>query len=106
MLAPQQISVFHIKYIVPGLNETNNATSLANSNVKLNPLNFTKPAADLDGDSKIATKKGISHAVKVSTAEKDVKKEEPKEEKKAKSFPKPEEPKREEIKKEEPKLPI
>lgn len=29
MLDPQQIRVFNIKFIVPGMNETNNATSLA-----------------------------------------------------------------------------
>lgn len=61
---------------------------------------MTKPAADLDGDSKL----GIGKQVKVttSTAEvKDVKKEEKKEEPKVKSFPKPDEPKKEEPKKEE-----
>jgi hypothetical protein len=29
MLDPQQIRVFNIKFLVPGMNETNNATSLA-----------------------------------------------------------------------------
>jgi hypothetical protein len=59
---------------------------------------MTKPAADLDGDSKL----GIGKHVKVATAEvKDVKKEEKKEEPKVKAFPKPDEPKKEEPKKEE-----
>jgi len=63
---------------VPGENETNKASSLANSVGQAKaPVNSTASIKDKDGDSKL----GISSGIKVSTAEvKDVKKDEKKEE--------------------------
>jgi len=82
--------------MVPGMNDTNNQTSLAKTGIKSSAaLNVTKSASSQDGDSKI----GIGKAVKVATVE--VKKDSKKEEPKVKAFPKPDEAKKEEPKKEE-----
>jgi hypothetical protein len=66
MLDPQQIKVFNIKFIVPGMNETNDAMSLAKLGVMNSTAsNKTRSSSDFDKESR----SGIGKSVKVSTAE-------------------------------------